>query len=71
MHGKSPPGLSCSVTNYSLAKDKGVLCWRIKESCDSEPHIQVLIPTDLRPLILKQLQDHAGHMGVKHTMEKV
>eukprot|EP00731_Ephydatia_muelleri_P022056 Em0014g647a len=42
-----------------------------KESVDSEPCTQVLIPIDLRYTILKQLHDSAGHMGVKRTMERV
>eukprot|EP00731_Ephydatia_muelleri_P022055 Em0014g646a len=42
-----------------------------KESVDSEPCTQVLIPIDLRYTILKQLHNSAGHMGVKRTMERV
>ena len=69
MQGKSPPGLTRQREKLFICK--GVLCHRIKESPDSKPHIQMLVPTDLRPEILKQLHDNAGHMGVRRTMEKV
>ncbi|KAL5505541.1 hypothetical protein EMCRGX_G006991 [Ephydatia muelleri] len=69
MQGKSPPGLTRQREKLFICK--GVLCRRIKESPDSKPHIQILVPTDLRPEILKQLHDNAGHMGVRRTMEKV
>ena len=69
--GKSPLGLTHQREKLFICK--GVLCRRIKtkESPDSKTCVQMLIPTDLRPLILKQLHDNAGHMGVKCTMEKV
>ena len=69
MQGKSPPGLTRQREKLFICK--GVLCRRIKESPDSKPYIQMLVPTDLRPEILKQLHDNAGHMGVRRTMEKV
>ena len=69
MQGKSPPGLTRQREKLFICK--GVLCRRIKESPDSKPYIQMLVPTDLRPEILKQLHDNAGHMGVRCTMEKV
>ena len=67
--GKPPPGLTHQHGKIYI--HKGVLCRGYKESVDSEPCIQVLIPIDLRYTILKQLHDSAGHMGVKRTMERV
>ena len=69
MQGKSPPGLTRQHGKLFICK--GVLCRRIKESPNSKPYIQMLVPTDLRPEILKQLHDNAGHMGVRRTMENV
>ena len=67
--GKPPPGLTRQ--NRKIFIHKGVLCRRYKESGDSEPCIQMLIPIDLRSMILEQLHDRAGHMGIKRTMESV
>ena len=44
---------------------------RYKESGDSELCIQMLIPTDMRSMILEHLHDRAGHMGIQRTMERV
>ena len=66
--GKPPPGLTHQHGKIYI--HKGVLCRGYKESVDSEPCIQVLIPIDLRYTILKQLHDSAGHMGVKRTMRE-
>ena len=67
--GKPPPGLTHQHGKIFI--HKGVLCRSYKESVDSEPCIQMLIPIDLRSTILKQLHDSASHMGVKRTMERV
>ena len=67
--GKPPPGLTHQHGKIFI--HKGVLCRSYKESVDSEPRIQMLIPIDLRSTILEQLHNSAGHMGVRRTMERV
>jgi len=67
--GESPPGLT-RQKNKIFLKD-GVLCRRFRESSTTPAITQILIPIDLRPTILQQLHNCAGHLGMKKTLGKL
>lgn len=60
--GTPPPGLTRQQKRLSL--QQGVLCRTFRESASSSPITQILVPCKLRPRILEELHDKAGHFGV-------
>ena len=64
---KSPavaPGLK-----RSFFKD-GILCREYTDSSNTS-HVQLVVPSDMREVILTHLHNHSGHLGLRKTMEKV
>ena len=51
---------------YSL--EKGILC---HHSIKGSHHPQVIVPATLRPLVIEQLHDKSGHLGIHKTLEKL
>jgi len=68
-NGTPPPGLTHQQKRLSL--QQGVLCHTFRESASSSPITQILVLCKLRPRILEELHDKAGHFGVHKTLEKV
>ena len=48
-----------------------MVCDVIQESSGTPAITQTLVPTDLRPTVLQQLHNCAGHLGIKKTLERV
>ena len=48
--------------------EKGVLC---RHSIKGSHHPQVIVPATLRPLVIEQLHDKSGHLGIHKTLEKL
>ena len=61
------PGL-----RYSILED-GVLCRRFRPSSSTEGHlhVQVVIPDTLKSVVLQQLHNQSGHLGIYKTLEKI
>lgn len=50
-----------------------VLCKKFYRRCDSDEHLQIIVPQSLRGTILKHLHDSlmGGHLGVNKTYNKL
>ena len=59
----SHPGLKKSFL------EDGILCRKIL--LNGVEHTQIAIPLNLKETVLKQLHDHAGHLGVRKTTSKI
>jgi len=51
--------------------EDGVLCRRFHPSSSTQGHLQVIIPYSLKRVVLQQLHDLSGHLGMHKTLEKV
>ena len=54
---------------YRYLMNDGVLCYLLIGG--SHPPPQVVVPVTLRPLVIGQLHDKSGHLGVHKTLEKL
>ena len=59
------PGLRRSIL------EDGVLCRRFHPSSSTEGYLQVVIPDTLKSVVLEQLHNQSGHLGIHKTLEKV
>ena len=59
------PGLRRSIL------EDGVLCRRFRSSSSTEGHLQVVIPDTLKSVVLQQLHNQSGHLGIYKTLEKI
>ena len=48
--------------NLSLDKDDIL-------RCQTETRTQIIVPKQLRPLVLKELHENMGHLGVDRTLD--
>ena len=49
----------------------GVLYRQFRQSSMSPTTAQLVIPNSMRDIVLNQLHDQAGHLGVRKTMEEI
>lgn len=70
--------LSPAIRHYwhlsnSLCIVDNVLCKKFYRRCDSDEHLQIIVPQSLRGTILKHMHDSlmGGHLGVNKTYNKL
>ena len=68
--GKPPPSNSAPGLRRAFVHD-GLPRLKFRESSSSSATTQLVIPCDMRDLVLLQLHDRAGHLGVHGTVELV
>ena len=63
------PGISTDKRGkYRYSLNNGVLCHHL---IGSSHHPQVIVPVTLRPLVIEQLHDKSGHLGIHKTLRKL
>ena len=49
----------------------GLICRTFKDSTTQLEHTQIVIPSTLKHVILKEIHNHLGHFGAKKTLERL
>ena len=68
--GRPPPTDSAPGLRRVFLQD-GILCQKFRESSSAAANIQLVIPDNMKNIVLQQLHDYAGHLGVRGTTENV
>ena len=50
---------------------EGVLYRKYRRTSNDEPILQLLVPTNMKLLVLQELHDQSGHLGITKTLDKV
>ena len=50
---------------------EGVLYRKYRKTSKDEPILQLLVPTNMKLLVLRELHDQSGHLGITKTLDKV
>uniref|UniRef100_A0A3B3I4L9 Gypsy retrotransposon integrase-like protein 1 n=1 Tax=Oryzias latipes TaxID=8090 RepID=A0A3B3I4L9_ORYLA len=64
------PELSLLLREWSKLKLVNGVLYREKKEED-KPHLQLVLPPDLRPVVLESLHNDMGHMGIERTLDLV
>ena len=67
---KPLPSNSAPGLRQAFVQD-GLLCRKFRESSSTSATTQLVIPRDVKDVVLWQLHDQAGHLGIHRTVELV